>query len=141
MQRRSPCRRKGQGACREAQHSSAAALEDLQQRFEAFHHENRRCTRVPIDLRRAAVAAVSQGVTPTSLQRTGHVSTTQLQRWQAIEPERAARSSCTEVAPARRPYRDRRSAGEALELRVGAWSVCVRLAAQEHDEDVARGSD
>jgi hypothetical protein len=65
MQRGSAWRRKGRGAYREARHSSAAVLEDLQQCFEAFHRENRRCIRVPADMRTTAVAAVRQGVTPT----------------------------------------------------------------------------
>jgi hypothetical protein len=43
--------------------------------------------------------------------------------------------------PARRPHFVRRSGDEELELRVGAWSVCVRRVAREHDEDMLRGRD
>jgi hypothetical protein len=118
-----------------------ALLEELRQLFGAFRRENRRFTRVPGELRAVAMAALREGVTPTSLRRVCGISTGQLASWQSSRP--TAEAAAAEAQPARAfqviDDAQARGAGcsprradEALELRVGPWSIRVRLSQQGH---------
>jgi len=118
---------------------TSSALADLQRRFAQFRREQPRGTRVPDDLRAAALVAEVKGVSPGAIHRSCGVSWSQLMAW------KGARRS----APAQRARRGAKStpdvrvfsvvddpidrgaptvsADNELELRLGPWSVSVRL--------------
>lgn len=108
----------------------ATLVEELSRRFAAFRRDNPRHARVPRGLRAAVMAAISKGVTPTRLRRACGVSTSQLDRWRAASVEgHEPRVFSVVGGPSPRTsdvigwqqY-------DALELRLGPWSVRVQLA-------------
>jgi transposase-like protein len=123
----------------DARRGDIVTVEELRTRFVAFRRDNPRNTRIPADLRAAVVAAMRRGVTPTRLRRACGLSTSQLARWRAGARERrraTLRSQharvfsvvgeappCPQEPTAPPPAHD-------LELRLGPWSVSVRLAEQ-----------
>jgi hypothetical protein len=115
-------------------------LRELGQRFDAFRGENRRFTRVPGELRAAAVAALREGVTPSGLRRVCGISTSQLASWRSERPSLAAAAAEVPSARAFRVIDDAPASGggaaaviddDALELRLGPWSVLVRVSAEQ----------
>jgi hypothetical protein len=132
------------GNHRSADRRQALAFADeLRRRFLRFHRENPRNTRVPSDLRTAVAAALARGVTPGLLRRTCGLSTSQLTRWRvssrALAPVQAPPPSTAGQLPPRvfsvigeatpRPSDlPAYPPTDGLELRLGPWSVCVRLA-------------
>ena len=122
-----------------------AALADLEARFARFRAEHARGTRVPLELREAALAAVRAGVAAGAIYRTCGVSWSQLETWRAVQQGAIRRRSRTRRAtpPDVRVFSvvDAKRADPAatdsteqeLELRLGRWSLRVRLA------DPARG--
>jgi hypothetical protein len=132
------------GNDRRADRRQALAFADeLRKRFLRFRRENPRNTRVPSDLRAAVAAAIARGVTPGLLRRTCRLSTSQLTRWRmcsrALAPVLTpAPSPAGQLPPrvfsvigeatARPPGLPARPPADGLELRLGPWSVCVRLA-------------
>jgi len=117
----------------------SSVLADLERRFAEFRREHPRGARVPDDLRAATLDAQVKGVSAGAIHRSCGVSWSQLMAWQS-----AGRS-----APAQRASRGAKppadvrvfsvvddpmdrgapavSADNELELRVGPWSVSVRL--------------
>lgn len=120
---------------------SEALLEELRQRFAAFRRENRRFTRVPDELRVAAVAAQREGVRPTTLRRVCGVSTSQLASWKANQPGSDVAAAEVQSARAFRVIDDAQARGaggaaaviddEALEVRVGPWSIRVQRSVEQ----------
>jgi hypothetical protein len=109
---------------------------ELGKRFARFREEHPRGTRIPEELRTAVVAALVQGVGSREVERACGVSWGQVRAWQAQREPRAAPVeekevrvfSVVEEAPgAERPPAVATSE-QALELRLGPWSVSVRLA-------------
>jgi hypothetical protein len=115
-------------------------LADLEARFALFRAEHPRGTRVPSDLRAATLAALRRGITPGALHRSCGVSWSQLEAWKSgrgsertkvdarDEPQTDVRVfSVVDAEPV-----DRLAPGagevEELVLRLGHWSVRVRLA-------------
>ena len=116
-----------------------AVSQELKRRFARFRRENPRNTRVPDDLRAAVLAAIGRGVTPGLLRRTCGLSTGQLTRWRKSSRALAASSAPSREEPARvfsligaattrPPEVPPHPPADGLELRLGPWSVCVRLA-------------
>jgi hypothetical protein len=113
-------------------------LADLAGRFERFRRERGRGARVPEDLRAAALAELRSGVAPGALYRTCGVSWSQVAAWKAsgMAVSTQPRSQSPAVGDVRvfsvvdEPVREEEVASEsqALELRIGRWSVSVRLA-------------
>ena len=110
---------------------------ELSKRFVAFHRENPRNSRIPRHLRAAVVDAMLRGVTATRLRHTCGLSTTQLARWRAGVARQPAGSgrqgararvfSVVDEAVPRSPLLFAAPPEHQLELRLGAWSVSVRL--------------
>jgi hypothetical protein len=119
------------------------AIGDLTKRFAAFRRENPRHTRIPGGLRAAVLAAMQRGVTPTRLRRTCGLSKKQLTCWQGsswvrtpsfarVEPARVF--SVVGETPLPRAAAAAVAGAEELELRLGRWSVSVRLAEERAGE-------
>ena len=128
-------RRRGRPRAREP----SSQLADPEQRFAQFRGEHPRGARVPVDLKEAALSVLAKGVAAGEISWTCGVSWSQLMAW------KGARRS----APAQRASRGAKSppdvrvfsvidepvdrgapamaADNALELRLGPWSICVRL--------------
>lgn len=112
----------------------------LEHRFAEFRAEHPRGTRIPGDLRAEALAALSRGVGASDLHRICGVSRIQLEAWQAGRDRVGAGSEPRETAPAdvrvfsvvdSTPSAEPEPAArpdQVLELRLGPWCVCVRLA-------------
>jgi hypothetical protein len=103
---------------------------------------------VPSELRVAVLTAIARGVTPGLVRRACGLSGHQLKRWGKGSAARVATPAlaptlspalATEVRPARifsvtteatarSPKPAAQPLTDALELRLGPWSVCVRLA-------------
>ena len=127
------------------------ALADLAGRFARFRQEHPPRTRIPADLRAAALAALEKGAAAGDLYRMCGVSWSQVIAWRAAGGGRAPESakprgaegtgagtgtgvrvfSVVDEKPVHRPEPRLRSlagaAGPELELRLGPWSVIVRL--------------
>lgn len=117
----------------------SSVLADLELRFAEFRREQPRGARVPQELRAAALVAQVKGVSAGAIHRTCGVSWSQLMAWKGARRSVPARrtSRGTKSAPDVRVFSvvdepvDRgaltMSADNALELRLGPWSVSVRL--------------
>jgi transposase-like protein len=111
---------------------------DLRRRFIEFRRANAPMTRVPDDLRVAVLRAFDQGASMTSLRRELDLTVKQVENWRRYAPagfleggpatgrggarifDVADGSAVGEHASASGDV------GEALELRLGAWSVVIR---------------
>ena len=119
---------------------------DLANRFAAFRRGSPRFARVPHELREAVVAAIRQGVPPGLLRRECGVSTSQLDHWQVgfrhsgasrsgDEPPKARAFSVVGAGSPSSSGSTDWANGDALELRIGPWSISVRMASQQDIED------
>jgi hypothetical protein len=108
------------------------SLERLRRRFTAFRRNNPRSTQIPDPLRKAVVAALHEGMTRSAVQKACGVSWAQIDRWQAScgppppRSERPARSARVLSVVDDTPPRGADPPEDQLELRLGAWSICVR---------------
>lgn len=117
--------------------------EVLRRRFEHFREQSAPRTRVPQTLRRAVLEAVEQGVSMQALRRELGLTHTQMRSWQREVSRPAKEVSVANGVPRVRAFEvveppvsgesamadDRVSsvvAGEALELRLGGWSLVIR---------------
>jgi hypothetical protein len=119
-----------------------SALEDLVDRFARFRSEHPRGTRIPADLRAGALALLDGGIAPADLHRTCGVSWSQVVAWRAADQTVSAIVRTSEGGEKNADARvfsvidecseghadSAATSGSALELRVGPWSVSVRLA-------------
>lgn len=111
-----------------------SALAELAGRFARFRREHPRGARVPLELRSAALAALKSGVRQGDLCRALGVSWSQVMTWKASD-RGAAMPGGGEAAGVRvfsvvdAPIAQRvpSAPDEPLELRLGPWSVSVRL--------------
>ena len=119
--------------------ASASGLAELAGRFARFRREQPRGARVPAELRAAVVAALGQGVRPGELQRACGVTWSQVMTWQARRAGDQGASGSAGPTKVRvfsvvdEPREDPAEAlesmgGRGLELRLGPWTVSVRLA-------------
>jgi hypothetical protein len=128
--------KKPQSSRRAKTGNKSAVLDKLEKRFAQFRAEHPRGTRVPVELREATLAALRAGTAPGDLYRTCGISWGQLEAWKSgHKPDRRRRNREEEVrvfsvvdaepvvrqAPVDSDVQD-------LELRLGRWSVRVRLA-------------
>jgi hypothetical protein len=109
-----------------------SALVKLGERFARFRREHPRGTRIPDDLRAAALALLREMV-PADLYRTCGISSGQVMAWKEANARRTQSQdvrvfSVVDEAPVGRPEPPLPAAEPALELRLGPWSVSVRLA-------------
>ena len=121
--------------------SGQGMLAELAERFAQFRRGHRRGTRVPEDLRAAALAALQEGVAPGELYRACGVSWGQVMAWKGRAPSGAKPRDAEKTTDVRvfsvldePPIGSRdpaSSPGSDLELRLGRWSVSVRLADPE----------
>jgi hypothetical protein len=120
-------------------------LSELGERFAGFRWQHPRGARVPKDLRAAALAALKNGATPGDLHRSCGISWSQVMAWKASEigapsvpetPKGASRRSRSPAADVRvfnvTEAPQPGLVGHDLELRLGPWSVSVRLAEAGH---------
>lgn len=105
----------------------------LGKRFARFRKEHPRGTRVPDDLRAAALAVLRE-VAPADVYRTCGITFGQVMAWKEAEARSPTVSdvrvfSVVDEEPALRlaPKATESAAAPALELRLGPWSVSVRL--------------
>jgi hypothetical protein len=108
-----------------------SALVKLGKRFARFRREHPRGTRIPDDLRAAALALLRE-VVPADLYRTCGISSGQVMAWKEAKARRTESQdvrvfSVVDEAPVGRPEPTLPAAEPALELRLGPWSVSVRL--------------
>lgn len=118
--------------------SPSAALSELQGRFAAFRQAHPTGTRIPKDLRQAALAALQRGVPPGLLYRTCGVGWGQLAAWKRAQAQAATLATPRAVVPSdvrilsvvdeppKRP-----APSHDLELRLGPWAISVRLLGSE----------
>lgn len=110
---------------------------DLARRFALFRTEHPKGTRIPQHLRSAVLGALARGAVSGQVERACRISSDQVKAWRARDG--GAGTPASEAAIARvfsvvdQPFAPAREAaastpGEALELRLGPWSVSVRLA-------------
>lgn len=105
----------------------ARVLRRVERRFARFRSEGSGGRRIPPALRQEVVAAVEQGVTRGSLERTCGVSWGQVERWRAERgrpprvEEHKVRAFAVVDVPAPEPQ------PRELSLRMGPWHVTVRL--------------
>lgn len=136
--RHSARRRRTRSALTSGKGGAAATVVDLGRRFDAFRKHNRRHAPIPAELRAAVARALSQGAEPVELRRACRLSGTQLERWSAevanvgsgsaAEPDAARVFSVVEDSPDSGARATAAVGSEPLELRVGPWSVSIRLA-------------
>lgn len=121
-----------------ARPSDVAAVDELGARFATFHSKNPPHTRIPNDLRAAVIAAMRRGVTAARLRHACGLSTSQLARWRALlrgpscsalKSEQPRVFSVVGEVPPRPLESSSLPPAHDLELRLGPWSVSVRLAA------------
>lgn len=110
-----------------------SALVALGERFARFRREHPRGARIPDDLREAALVLLRE-VAPADLYRSCGISFGQVVAWKEARarrpesPEVRVFSVAAEEAAAERPALAAPATPPELELRVGPWSVSVRLA-------------
>lgn len=108
-----------------------SALVALGKRFARFRREHPRGTRIPDDLREAALALLRE-VAPADLYRSCSISFGQVMSWKEAKARRAESQdlrvfSVVDEAPAGRPEPALAAAEPALELRLGPFAVSVRF--------------
>jgi hypothetical protein len=116
-------------------------LLELAKRFECFRLEHPRGTRVPAELREAALAVLRSGVAFGELYRSCRISWSQVVAWRAgprlpvskgkghkPPPADVRVFSVVDEDPARAPAATVSGSGPELELRIGPWAVSVRIA-------------
>jgi hypothetical protein len=107
---------------REGQESAALAV--LGQRFARFRGAHRDGARIPPELRAAVMAALEQGAKQGEVLRVCKLSWSQVRSWKGGGPGGAVRVFAVEDA-AEAPAA--LGEGDELQLRLGPWSVSVRL--------------
>jgi len=133
------CDRGGRG--REGREGAGrGALTFLGKQFARFRGEHRDGARIPQELRAAVIAALEQGARQGEVLRVCKLSWSQVQSWQGIgrraqaEEEGGGHGGAVRVFAVEDETGSGSEApaalgeGEALELRLGPWSVSVRLA-------------
>ena len=116
-------------------------LPELARRFAQFRAKRRRGTRIPEDLRTAALRALEAGVTQSELQRRCGVSSSMVQAWRAartpsVADERGARDEVRAFRVVGAEGVDERTPASSpvapeLVLRIGTWSVTIRTTGTE----------
>jgi hypothetical protein len=111
----------------------SSELVELGKRFARFREEHRRGTRIPDELRAAALALLRE-VAPSDLYRACGISFGQVMAWTEAEARRRESPGVRvfsvvdeEVLPGPGASATASAAAPAIELRFGPWSVGVRL--------------
>jgi hypothetical protein len=128
------------GSTRRSSRELAGVVNALRRRFAAFRRAHKRHTRVPADLRVAVAEAMEQGVRPEALRRACSLTTQQLERWAKERGQQPVQSqggpgdarifSVVDDEPAVVSGGEGECGGQPLHLRVGPWSISVRLAGE-----------
>lgn len=111
---------------------------ELGRRFALFREEHPRGTRVPAELRAAVLLALARGAASGDIERACHVSWGQVRAWEARKGHEPVRApvvdqevrvfSVVNEAPGAHQPPAASTVEDGLELRLGPWSVSVRLA-------------
>jgi hypothetical protein len=113
-------------------------LAEVARRFAQFRSQRRRGARVPDELRAAALAVLERGVTPAELERCCGVAWSQLVAWRDRRRAAPVSHGAKKVPEVRafavveedatlRPPPVGPPAEDELELRLGPWSLTLRL--------------
>jgi hypothetical protein len=127
----------GQTRGRRRPQGASPMVAELARRFALFREQHPRGTRVPAELRAAVLSALARGAASGDIERACRVSWGQVRAWEARDgrglvktpvedPEVRVFSVVDEAPGALAPVASTTEHG--LELRVGPWSVSVRLA-------------
>ena len=133
----------------------SAVVKDLRDGFAAFRKKNKPRTRIPQSLRTSVAAALEQGVDPVTVRRVCGISGTQLIQWAAAPLSSGSTALGGDASSNVRTFsvvdEARATAGTLgnvvgnalaggaspehltmvpLELRLGPWSICVKLEAE-----------
>ena len=120
----------------EAGEGAKTALAALANRFVMFRMEHTRGARVPAELREAVLAVLRSGIAPAEVYRSCGVSWSQVIAWEASATRRGAGLKTPTVDPSRvrvfsvvddDPVPKASNSRPEFELRLGPWSVSVRL--------------
>ena len=111
----------------------------LRRRFEQFRAQHPRGTRVPPELRAAVLSALARGAVPADIARACGVSWSQIRAWEGRRRESSTAAaedlrvfSVVDTPPdARDAPNAAAAAGDHLELRLGQWSVSIKLAERD----------
>jgi hypothetical protein len=139
MQRKSkPPRGQTRGHPRSRGASPSPMVAELARRFALFREQHPRGTRVPAELRAAVLSALARGAASGEVERACGVSWGQVRAWEARDGRGPVRTpvdgpevrvfSVVDEAPAGHALPVASTTEHGLELRVGPWSVSVRLA-------------
>ncbi len=138
----SPARSGRRGSSRSVDGSSVLA--ELAGRYARFRREHPRGARIPSDLRASTLAALEKGVAASELYRSCGVSWSQVVTWQLGHRSSADQAAKGDVEPAvvrAFSVADGHDGGapvlsvsHELELRLGCWSITVRLAESDRTE-------
>lgn len=111
-------------------------LEQLRKRFRSFRALRGERKRVPLELRRAVLDALAEGVSSRALCRELGITPMQLSAWRRSDASTAQSAATVKVPRARvfevtDPARGEShgalpGGGDALELRLGGWSLVIR---------------
>jgi hypothetical protein len=110
---------------------------ELGRRFARFRAEYPKGTRIPAELRAAVVDALAQGAASGEVERACRVTWSQVKAWQALAGRESVAAAVAEKAVRVFSVVDEgpadgspavAGAEQELELRLGPWSVSVRLA-------------
>jgi len=116
--------------------SAEGHVEQLRRSFTEFRRGHRRRTRIPQELRDAALTALHSGTSALEVRRACRISAGQLDRWLACQPAWAQRLASDEAEPRVFPVVDDvpcnvvegtvEHEAAQLHLRVGRWEISVR---------------
>lgn len=96
-------------------------------RFEEFRKTHPRRTKIPEELREGALAAMAQGVPAAAIRSACGVAKSQLEYWQRQDKTAAPPKEQQEAAEIFSVIEPDTRREDCLELRLGAWSVTIRL--------------
>jgi transposase-like protein len=125
---------------RAGDHAQSAAntevLEQLRKRFRSFRALRGARKRVPLELRRAVLDALAEGVSSRALRRELGITPMQLSAWRRSDAATAQSAPTVKVPRARvfevtdpaqgESHGAQPGGGDALELRLGGWSLVIR---------------
>ncbi len=113
---------------------TSPVLAELRARFAEFRQDHPARTRVPVELRQAALAALKRGVRPGALYRACGVGWGQIAAWKRARGSTSAKPRAVEPSDVRvlSVVDDPRTAltsapSHDLQLRLGPWAISVRL--------------
>ena len=116
--------------------SPAANLDKLATQFEEFRLGHRPRATIPDELRKAAVSTVGDVVSASAVAKKCGLSCSQLRKWKRVyfgeATEHEVPNDDIQILSVTEPLPEppiRAANSETLELKIGSWSVSIKLAA------------